>query len=103
MKVRRSLLKDSVQVSTYLGEGAYGPVYAPPVTVRCNLQAGRRLVRNQAGDEVVSEAVLQLHPDDAAALVPESKLAIAGRSSTVLTTKPHSWRGTDTLIEVTCS
>ena len=28
MKVRRSLLKDAVAVETYVGDGAYGPVYA---------------------------------------------------------------------------
>ena len=103
MKVRRSLLKDHVAVGTYSGDGAYGPAYAAAVTVCCNVQAKRRLVRNANGDEVVSEATLQVHPDDAALFVPESNIVIAGRASRVLTASPQTFRGSTVFVEVTCS
>lgn len=113
MKVRRSLLKDQVTVSTYSGEGAYGPVTANPVTVWCNVDETRRLVRNSDGDEAVSEATLHLHPqtrtttgatiDPLAVFTPESPVTIRGRATRVLACKPHTLRGTTAMVEVTCA
>lgn len=103
MKVRRSLLKDTVTVETYSGDGAYGPVYAAPVTVRCNVDVTRHLVRNAGGDEVVSEATLAVHPDDEAAFAPESRLTIAGRASRVLSASPQTFRGGTVFLQVTCA
>lgn len=103
MKIRRSLLKDTVTVETYLGEGAYGPVYDSPVVVHWAYEAKRRLVRDANGDEAVSEGAGQAHPDDAARFTPESRLMIDGRYSTVLTTSTATYRGRPSYLTVTCS
>ena len=103
MKVRRSLLKDTVSVETYAGEGAYGPIYAEPVAVPCRVEATRRLVRNASGFEVVSESTLFVHPDDVATFTPESRLTFATRQSTVIVVKPQTFRGATSHGEVSCS
>lgn len=119
MKVRRSLLKDQVTVSTYAGEGPYGAVLADPITVWCNVDDTRRLVRDANGDETVSESTLALHPatrtvpDGPAALAgvvdplvvftPESAVVIRGRESRVITCKAHTVRGRTVMVEVTCA
>lgn len=118
MKIRRSLLKDEVTVATYTGEGAYGPVTADPITVWCNVDETRRLVRDANGDEAVSEATLHLHPqtrtvpapdtvqvtiDPLAVFTPESPVTIRGRVSRVLAAKPHTVRGRVVMVEVTCA
>lgn len=112
MKIRRSLLKDLVTVETYSGEGAYGPGFAAPVTVKVNVDQTRRLVRNTAGDEVVSEATLNIHPQprdeatgellDAATLFfPESRVTIDGRAARVIGVKANTVRGQIVFLKVT--
>jgi len=118
VKVRRSHLKDQVTVRSYSGEGAYGAAYGDPLTVWCNVDAKRRLVRDAAGDETVAEATLLLHPrtrtvpaegqvqqtiDPAEVFVPESEVTIGGRTTRVLECKPHTLRGTTVMVEVTCA
>jgi hypothetical protein len=103
MKIRRSLLKDTVSVQTYTGESAYGPVYAAATSARVNVDATRRLVRNAAGEEVVSEATLYVHPNDAALFVPESRVSIGDRLSTVLGVSVQTFRGSDAFAKVSCS
>lgn len=112
MKVRRSLLKDLVTVETYSGDGAYGPIFAAPVTVKVDVDQTRRLVRNAAGDEVVSEATFDVHPQprdettraflDAVALfAPESKVTISGRAAKVISVKANTMRGRTVYVTVT--
>lgn len=112
MKIRRSLLKDLVAVETYTGEGAYGPIFAAPVTVKVNVDQTRRLVRNPAGAEVVSEATLAVHPtprnettgatlDAATLFAPESRVTISGRSAKVISMKPNTIRGRTVYVSVT--
>lgn len=103
MKVRRSLLKDTVSVETYSGESAYGPIYAAAVTVRCNIDATRRLVRNAVGDEAVSEAVLFVHPDDESRFTAETRVTVNSRTSSVLQVKPLTYRGYTMAVEVAVS
>lgn len=102
MKIRRSLLKDTVTVSTYGGEGAYGPTVGDPSEVRVNLDAKRRLVRNGAGDEVVGEVVLHVHPDDADRFTPETRIVAAGQDLQVLAVHTITGRGRASHLEVTC-
>lgn len=97
------MLKDTVTVETYAGDGSYGPVYAEPVTVPCNINAKRRLVRNANGDEAVSEATLTVHPDDVPVFTLETRLTIAGRASTVLSVAPMTFRGCMSHAEVSGS
>ena len=112
MKVRRSLLKDLVSVETYSGEGAYGPIFAAAVTVKVNVDQTRRLVRNTAGDEVVSESTLAVHPqprDEATGLLldattlftPETRVTIDGRAARVISAKPNTVRGRIVFVKVT--
>jgi len=112
MKIRRSLLKDLVTVETYSGEGAYGPIFEASVTVKVNVDQTRRLVRNAAGDEVVSEATLAVPPQprhettrallDAVALfTPETRVTISGRAAKVIGVKPNTMRGRIVYVSVT--
>lgn len=102
MRIRRSLLKDSVSVQSYAGDGAYGPTYSAAVTVPCNVEATRRLVRNADGDEVVSEATIYVHPDDADYFIPESLVTFDARDSRVLAVSAKHVRGTTSHAEVAC-
>ena len=116
MELRRALLLDRVTVQTMAGSSSYGDRFSPPVTVSCLLSTSRQLVRSQAGDQVVAEATLTLHPvtwtwtgpttrgpdvDPLAVLTPDSKIAAAGRESRVLTVKPTRWRGQAVAVTVT--
>lgn len=103
MKIRRSLLKDTVTVETYQGDSAYGPVYAAAVSVCVNVDSTRRLVRDASGAEVTSEATLSVHPSDASLFAPESRLEINGRASTVINANLQSFRGRTVYLKVTCS
>jgi hypothetical protein len=103
VKIRRSLLKDTVAVATYAGESAYGPIYSAAVTVPCHVQMKRRLVRTAEGVESVDMPVLTVHPDDAATFTIETRLTIDGRESTVLSVAPMTSRGTTSHVEVACS
>lgn len=114
MKIRRSLLKDLVTIETYTGDGAYGPVWAAAVTVKVNVDQTRRLVRNAAGIETISEATIGSHPhprdeatglllDATALFVPESRITIAGRVSTVLGVKMNTVQGRAVYLSATVS
>jgi hypothetical protein len=101
VKIRRSLLKDSVSVTSYAGETAYGPSYEPAVDVACNIDARRRLVRSSSGDQVVSEVTLFAHPAAAAVLTPQSRVTVLGRDTEIIAAQTHTLRGHATHVEVT--
>ena len=103
MRVSPSLFRDTVSVETYSGDSAYGPIYVASADVLCRVSATRQLVRNSAGDEVVSEVTVYVQPADEAKFTPESRVTIAGRVSTVLGVSPQGRPGETDLIKVTCS
>jgi len=103
MKIRRSLLQDTVSVETYTGDGAYGPVYGAAVAVDCRMDATRKLVRDSNGDESVSERTLYIHPDDSAYFTPESRVTASSRVSLVMAVNPHTVRGNTVHVEVSVS
>lgn len=117
MKIRRSGLKDSVVVRTRTAEGSYGDTFSDPVSVPCIVDETRRVVRDTSGQQVVSEASLQLHPrsrataedgtvteaDPAELFAPESEVTIFGRESRVLAIKRLRMRGYTYAVEVTCA
>ncbi len=103
MKIRRSLLKQTAAVETYSGESAYGPVYAASVTIACNIDPKRRLVRTIDGAEALSELTIHVHPDDAALLVPESRITVEGRQSSIITVSAKTLRGSVSHVEAACS
>lgn len=47
-------LRHAITVEPYQGDGGTGPLYGPPVSVRCFLDAKTRMVRSVAGREVTS-------------------------------------------------
>lgn len=112
MRIRRGLLKDTATVRTYSGEGAYGPIYEGAVSVLCDVDGWRRLVRNADGDEVTSEQTLRLHPrtedettgeflDPVELFAPESRVEVRGRHSQVIGVTAHTQRGQVVMVEVT--
>lgn len=78
------LMVHTVVVEPYLGDTAYGGKYGPAITVACFIDDKRRRVRNDAGEEVVSESTF--YTDDMALQVPiRSKVTVNGRTATVIT------------------
>lgn len=61
------LLRHRVVVEPFTGQGGNGPTYGPAVTERCFREDGRRLVRNDKGEQVVSETTVYCR---AAAVAP---------------------------------
>lgn len=50
------LLRHRIEVEAYEGSGAYGDVYASPVTVRCFLDQQTRMVRAADGADTTSSS-----------------------------------------------
>lgn len=112
MKVRRSVLKDTVTVATRTGGGSYGDTLADPVDLLCLIDETRRMVRDGSGQQVVSEATLTLHPrsrvgtstvDPMEVFTQGSEVKINGRESEVLAAKELKLRGQVYAVEVTCA
>jgi hypothetical protein len=103
VKPTTAMFRDSAAVETYSGDSAYGPIYAASVTVLCKVSMMRQLVRNAAGDEVVSEMTLYVFPADEAKFTPESRVTFSSRISTVLSVAPQTARGVTVVVKVTCS
>lgn len=82
MRIPNWLLTDVAVIEEFKGEGAYGPVYAPPVEVKCRAEYGNRLVRDKEGREVVSSARLYFEPDIAISV--DSRVTVSNRQHTVL-------------------
>lgn len=107
MSLQALLSGDTVTVTPYLGEGAYGPSYGDPVTVDCRVTYERKLVRATDGDEVVSEStiyVLPTLPDGSRAVdvfAAESAVTHEGRSARVIGVAPHRGMGPTVLVEIT--
>lgn len=76
-----------VTLATRTGDGARGPVYANPVTRTVFVEDGRKLVRDQAGEQVVSETTLYDAPDAADLYTSGSKATVNGRPTTVITAR----------------
>lgn len=84
MAVPPHLLRHTITVQPYLGSGPSGAIYGAPVTYRAFVQDKRQLVRNLAGDEVVSETTL--YTDPGAVIPAKSKCTVpSGRTATVIT------------------
>lgn len=88
------LLRHQVTVEPYLGQAATGPRYGAPVPVRCFVDAARRKVRNQLGEEVLSEATVYCPP--ATVAPPKSRVTVNGREAFVITAKPRDGGGLPT-------
>lgn len=79
------LLRHTITVQPYLGAGPAGGVYGAPFTRRAYVQDKRQLVRNTAGDEVISETTVYTNPGPEE-IPPKSKVTVpSGRTSLVIT------------------
>lgn len=92
-----------VSVETYTGDSAYGAIYAPAVTVPCNVRSLRRLVIGGDGEEATSEVTLEVRPDDVDHFMPESRVTFATRTSKVLSITPATYKGRIVFIQVACA
>ncbi|MEV0586323.1 hypothetical protein [Nonomuraea sp. NPDC050310] len=78
-------MRHTITVQPYIGSGPGGRVFGAPVTYRAYVQDKRQLVRNAAGQEVVSEATAYVG-DPAANIPADSKVTVpAGRTALVIT------------------
>lgn len=97
------LFRHVVTVHPKTGDGAYGPVYGPPVELSAFVVDKRRLVRDATGAEVVSETTFACA---LAADVPVGSLAlVSGRATTVLAVSRGDGGGlaTPDHLEVACA
>lgn len=91
MRLPGRFMPHTVTVEPFVGDGAYGPVYGDPATVRCLIDDTRRMVRDTDGVEVVSETTLFADVD---ANVPvQSKVTVRGRDTWVIATKVQDGGG----------
>lgn len=86
-----ALFTQTVDVETLTGSGAYGDVFASPVTVACFVNDRSKMVRNSNGDEIVSTttlyAPLTASPDvpaTAGQFAPGSRVTVNGRTAYVV-------------------
>ena len=64
----------TVQVETFAGAGANGPVYAPPATVTCYVDSSTQLVRSGTGEQVVASTKVYCSVADADKFTPDSRV-----------------------------
>jgi hypothetical protein len=81
-------------VEPYLGQGAAGPLYGPAVAVACFVDDGRKLVRNELGEQVVSESTVYCRLETVAP--PKSRVTVGGRQSLVIVAKRRDGGGLPT-------
>lgn len=87
------LFMHTVKVETYQGTGAYGDTWGPMSgDMPALVDHGRRLVRDERGSEVVSEATVRLPLSYADAVPPGSRVYLRARTATVISRK--EWDGT---------
>lgn len=79
------LFMHEVTVETFTGSGAYGDTWADESDpVACYLDEKRQLVRDDTGDEVVSEASLFVTLTDGDLFPPGSRVHVPGRVALVI-------------------
>lgn len=66
--IPRRLLPQTVQIAAYLGRGAEGDVWAPPVSARARVELEQTMVRGADGAELLSSATVFVRPSTAAAI-----------------------------------
>jgi hypothetical protein len=72
------LLGQDITIEPYMGEGAYGPTFGAPVTIRARVEGRRRVVRRADGETVTSTATAIVGPDDTVAV--ESRATYSGQT-----------------------
>lgn len=75
----------TVTVETFQGSGAYGDVFAAPVTVTGFLSGARKLVRDSTGQQVVAESSFYTSLANAALFTPDTRVTSSGAVARVIT------------------
>ncbi|MGW4648043.1 hypothetical protein [Kitasatospora sp. NPDC004289] len=89
------LLRHQITIEPYLGDAAYGPVYGPPVTVRCLLEEKTREVRSSTGEQVISSSTAYCPPGTTGP--PSSRVTLPdGRLTSVIAKLDRSAPGLPT-------
>jgi hypothetical protein len=88
------LLRHTVTVEPYEGEGPFGPTYGAPVTVRAFVDDKRRLVRSPTGDEVTSETTFYAPLDTVCPV--HSRVTVNGRQTVALASSRRDGGGLPT-------
>lgn len=79
----------TVQVSPFLGDGAYGPQYGPQTPLLCFVDDKRSLVRDSDGAEVVSSSRI-MAPAGTTTLTPGTRVTLpSGREGTIISVAVH--------------
>lgn len=94
MPIPGFLLRHSIAIEPYAGQGGNGPTYGPSVTVRCFRDDTRRLVRDGMGEQVVSETTVYCPLSTVAP--PLSRVSVNGRTAYVITAKSRDGGGLPT-------
>lgn len=74
----------TVDVETFVGESGVGEVFAALVSVGCFVDDSVHLVRNSAGEEVVSSTVVYADPADGPKFAVDSRVTVNGRKARVI-------------------
>ncbi|WP_330261790.1 hypothetical protein [Streptomyces sp. NBC_00539] len=91
-RVPRSLLRHRIGVEPYIGDGAYGPAYAPYVEVPALVGEAVRMVRAPDGRTVTSSAQVIAAPG--LACPPGSRVTLpGGRITTAISVAEHTAPG----------
>lgn len=94
MRIPASLLQETLTIRPYLGEGAYGPIWGEPQTVRGQIEPGFRVVTDRHGQEVVASAVAFVQPG--VQVGPESMVTWEGQTFEVIDAMPmRAWGKTN--------
>lgn len=97
MRIPSRLLPHRITVEHYLGPGAEGPLYGPPVTVRCLLTRGSTRVETSAGRRTVDETTAVCEPTSAARrITAEARVTVDGRLAEVVRVTDHNAPGLPT-------
>lgn len=85
------LLRHSVLIEPFEGEGPYGPEYGEQTAVACFVDEKRRLVRDAQGAEVVSETTFYALLDTVCP--PGSRVVVNGRTTYAITSSRRDGGG----------
>ncbi|MFD1940535.1 hypothetical protein ACFSKW_54680 [Nonomuraea mangrovi] len=88
------LLRHTVEIEPFEGEGPFGPEFGTAVTERAFVDEKRRLVRDAEGAEVVSETTVYMRL--AATCPAGSRVTVNGRTSYVITASRRDGGGLPT-------
>ena len=86
MKLPKAAQPHTVTIKDYEGDGAYGPTYSDPYEVQGYFQQEREVVKDQEGNEVVSDA--QLFTSEDIKPPPESIITFNGVEHEVISISP---------------